>query len=317
MKVLATFIILLISLLSNWAYGGWKIKSEPVKLVGGDGEIYMRPQWSTKGPWIALTTAAYRGIWVVSSESHDIREVTEGQGSGFGFRWSNNGREIVYITTDYEGKIPFNQLKVFDVENNVSRVITDGKQRFRGLPRWTKGDQHVYIMGRKTIQVFNSNPESVAVENVSENARMIYSKSDKIVVESFGDRTTDEFEPVSGMGIINLEVSPDETKIAFEAFGGDMYVMNADGKGVTDLGVGYRPKWSPDGQYLAYMITEDDGHRFTRSDIYTIRIDGSEKTNLTNTSDIIEMNPSWSPDGNQIAFDTYNDGSIYIVQVEK
>ena len=119
------------------------------------------------------------------------------------------------------------------------------------------------------------------------------------------------------MGIINLEISPDGSKLAFEAFGGDMYVMNSDGTGLTDLGVGYRPKWSPDGEYLAYMITEDDGHRFTGSDIYTVRIDGSERNNLTNTNDIIEMNPSWSSDGNQIAFDTYNDGSIYIVQVEK
>ena len=119
------------------------------------------------------------------------------------------------------------------------------------------------------------------------------------------------------MGIINLEISPDGSKLAFEAFGGDMYVMNSDGTGLTDLDVGYRPKWSPDGEYLAYMITEDDGHRFTGSDIYTVRIDGSERNNLTNTNDIIEMNPSWSSDGNQIAFDTYNDGSIYIVQVEK
>ena len=64
------------------------------------------------------------------------------------------------------------------------------------------------------------------------------------------------------------------------------------------------------------MITEDDGYRFTQSDIYTIKIDGSDKTNLTNTNDILEMNPSWSPEGNRIVFDNYNEGSIYVVEVE-
>ena len=317
MKILVTFIFLLITTFSNWGYAGWKIKSDPVKLAGDEGEIYMHPVWSTTGDWIAFTKVAYRGIWIINPKNLEIKKLTDEQGSGFGFSWSNNGEAIVCITTDYEGKKPFNQLKVFEVLKNQSWTVTDGKQRFRGLPRWTTDDQEVYIMGKKNIHIFESNLEASAIKTTPENERMIYLKSGKIVIETFDQRTSDEFEPVSGMGVINLVISPDRSKLAFEAYGGNMYVMNADGTGLINLGIGYRPQWSPDSEYLIYMITEDDGYRFTRSDIYTIKVDGSDKTNLTNTEDILEMNPSWSPEGNSIAFDNYNEGSIYIVQIEK
>lgn len=53
------------------------------------------------------------------------------------------------------------------------------------------------------------------------------------------------------------------------------------------------PAWSPDGNYLVYMIAVDDEHRYVNSDIYIIKIDGTGKTGLTQTDDKLEMNPSW------------------------
>ena len=316
MKSFVTCSILFILLCFQFVYGGWKITTAPVKLAGGEGENYMHPVWSTTSDWIAFTSIGYQGIWVLNSRSHEIKKLTDEQGSGFGFSWSNTGQEIVCITTDYEGKKPFNQLKIFDIENDTSWTVTDGKQRFRGLPRWSIDDQQVYIMGKRNIHIFESKLKISEPMTTPQNKQMVFLKSGKIVVETFDQVTEKVFEPVSGMGTINLMISPDRSKLAFEVYGGNMYVMNVDGTGLTDLGVGYRPQWSPGGEYLAYMITEDDGYRFTQSDIYTIKIDGSDKNNLTNTNDILEMNPSWSPEGNRIVFDNYNEGSIYVVEVE-
>jgi Tol biopolymer transport system component len=316
MKSFATCSILFILLCFQFVYGGWKIATAPVKLAGGEGENYMHPVWSTTSDWIAFTSIGYQGIWVINSRSHEIKKLTDEQGSGFGFSWSNTGKEIVCIITDYEGKKPFNQLKIFDIENDSSWTVTNGKQRFRGLPRWSIDDQQVYIMGKRKIHIFESKLKKSEAMTTPQNKQMVFLKSGKIVVETFDQVTEKVFEPVNGMGIINLVISPDRRKMAFEVYGGNMYVMNVDGTGLTDLGVGYRPQWCPDGEYLAYMITEDDGYRFTQSDIYTIKIDGSDKTNLTNTNDILEMNPSWSPEGNRIVFDNYNEGSIYVVEVE-
>lgn len=317
MKSFLTCSILLMLLCFQFGYGGWKIATGPVKLIGGEGEVYMRPLWSPTNSWIAFTTIGYQGLWVINPESLEIKKLTDEQGSGFGFSWSYNGEAIVCRTTDYQDQKPYNQLKIFDIVNDQSWTISGGKQRFRGLPRWSADDQQVYIMGNRNINIFESQLKTPTPGTTLENNRLVYLKSGEIVVEASDRETRKVFEPVSGMEIINLVISPDGSKLAFEVYGGNMYVMNVDGTGLTDLGVGYRPQWSPDGEYLAYMITEDDGYRITHSDIYTIRIDGSDKTNLTNTRDILEMNPSWSPAGNHIAFDTYNEGSIYIVEIKK
>jgi len=317
MKSFFTRSILLMLLCFQIGFGGWKIASGPVRLIGGEGEVYMRPLWSPANNWIACTTIGYQGIWVINSESPEIKQLTDEQGSGFGFSWSNNGEAIVCRTTAYQGRKPYNQLKIFDIADNQSWTITEGQERFRGTPRWSADDQQIYIMGTHNVDIFESRLETSAPKTTPENNRMVYLQSGRIVVEASDRGTKEVLEPVSGKGLLNLVISPDGSKLAFEVYGGNMYVMNADGSGLTDLGVGYRPQWSPDSEYLAYMITEDDGYRFTRSDIYTIRIDGSDKTSLTNTAEILEMNPTWSPGGNRIAFDTYNEGSIYVVEIKK
>jgi Tol biopolymer transport system component len=40
------------------------------------------------------------------------------------------------------------------------------------------------------------------------------------------------------------------------------------------------------------------------------------KRNLTNTEDEIELNPSISPDGRTIVFESYLNGSIYLMNLD-
>jgi dipeptidyl aminopeptidase/acylaminoacyl peptidase len=96
--------------------------------------------------------------------------------------------------------------------------------------------------------------------------------------------------------------SPDGSKIAFTGSDREIYVMNADGTeqtNVTNSGslqesVG---GWSPDGTKLVfsgevrYCLTVCSIQR----DIFTIGIDGSKRTNLTNTTNLNEVTPSWAP----------------------
>ena len=95
-----------------------------------------------------------------------------------------------------------------------------------------------------------------------------------------------------------------------------MFTMNIDGTTLIDLGKGNRPRWSFDNKKIIYMVAEDDGHDYTASDIYTVNADGTKKTNLTRTNDMIEMNPCIAPDGKSIVFDLVNDGSIYLMNIE-
>ena len=60
---------------------------------------------------------------------------------------------------------------------------------------------------------------------------------------------------------------------------------------------------SPDGEWIVFwMIPAGE----TFSDIYKIRRDGTDLTNLTNTPQALEFDPGWSNGGDEIAF-CYND----------
>ncbi len=118
--------------------------------------------------------------------------------------------------------------------------------------------------------------------------------------------------------------SPDGSKIAFMsqqagAFGNDpnydLFVMNADGSGLTQLtdapGEDGFPSWSPDGTKIAFSSTRDDcshsdatGCRTTGDvgpyqTIYVMKADGSDQHRVGLQ---LGMFVDWSPDGRYLVF---------------
>lgn len=104
--------------------------------------------------------------------------------------------------------------------------------------------------------------------------------------------------------------SPDGARLAFMATrdGNDeIYVMNADGSGQTNLthhaASDAFPAWSPDGTKLAFM-SRRDGRNY---ELYRMNSDGSDVTRLTHSlSD--KSFPVWTPDG-RIVFNAGRSGA--------
>lgn len=103
-------------------------------------------------------------------------------------------------------------------------------------------------------------------------------------------------------------------RIAFYSEGTGIFVINADGGGLTFLtDLGSQPVWSPDAQKIAFI---------SPSELYVMNADGSHQTRLT--KDIkgegrgsVDSPPTWSPDGREIAFDSiYGYGTIYAIGVD-
>ena len=96
----------------------------------------------------------------------------------------------------------------------------------------------------------------------------------------------------------------------------DIYVMNADGSGVTRLtehpGDDWGPDWSTDGQLIAFSSGRDGD-----SDIYVMNADGSGVTQLTNHPGFDGFQ-AWSASGEQIAFSSDRDGDsdIYVMNAD-
>jgi Tol biopolymer transport system component len=149
----------------------------------------------------------------------------------------------------------------------------------------------------------------------------------RLVFEIFVDSLTHDFTALAlvnadGTGQQRLAVhglapswSPDGSKIAFiRRFGAgpDIFVMNPDGTGVTNLTntfnvVEQHPAWSPDGRLIAFAA---GGDSLGGMGLYVMNADGTGRKLLTNHDTIEETQPAWSPDGRQIAFIRWPGGPI-------
>ena len=105
----------------------------------------------------------------------------------------------------------------------------------------------------------------------------------------------------------------------------EIYVMNADGTGVTRLSNDPEndssPAWSPDGSRIAFsrtkIVVDDLFRREVSGEIYVMNADGSEQRNLTDNM-ASEWQPVWSPDGSRIAFIRGANGKsdIYVMNAD-
>ncbi len=96
--------------------------------------------------------------------------------------------------------------------------------------------------------------------------------------------------------------------------------MNADGTGRRDITPALTderdysvPNWSPDGRWIATLVSRRNGIGLTIGEIYLLAPDGSAFTMLTGLG--TAKLPQWSPDGGKVAFASA--GFIYVVELSE
>jgi hypothetical protein len=112
-------------------------------------------------------------------------------------------------------------------------------------------------------------------------------------------------------------VSSDGTEIVFggESIGGsDVFLVNSDGTGLTNLtdspGADDSPDWSDDGSRIVFETARDGNF-----EIYAMDPDGTDLVNLTRDPGDDRL-PDWSPDDSRIAFESDRYGSADILVMD-
>ncbi|MEP0861441.1 MAG: hypothetical protein HRF52_08390 [Ignavibacterium sp.] len=289
----------------------------PIKITGSVEDICMNPTISPNGEFVAFTKAGFQGIWIYKFSDNSINQITDEIAAGFAMQWSPDSKFILSRPAYYDGPIRYNAVKIYNVETAEAIQLTDYRTRMPSLPRWSNYNENVFIVTDNQIESLSTGLIATSEQKQSSSQQLVYlTNDDKIGVKDLTNNTIKIIEPIPGKKFMNISISPDNQRIAFEIYGGNLYSMKIDGTELVDLGKGYRAKWMADSQHLIYMITEDDGHQFTSSDIYIIKYDGTEKRNITNTNDKIELSPSASFVNNKIVFEVFDEGSIYFMNLD-
>jgi dipeptidyl aminopeptidase/acylaminoacyl peptidase len=313
-RILAAWLVA--CLVAGPVEAGVRVIGQPRKLAGGEeGLRFMRPIWSPDGSMIAFTCEQYRGLWVANADGSGLHQLTDEPAAGFGFEWSADSKAILTRVAQYRGPLRYNAAKIFDALTGEAVQVTEYRTRMPELPHWSDGLRRIAVLGAGGLEIVDSGRK---VEDVRKavSHRFCYQRRGVMVIARADGQTEATLDPLPGARYLNEVLSPDGKRMVFEVLGGNLYSVNIDGTGLTDLGRGHRPQWALDSYHLVYMVTEDDGHRFTAADIYCIAADGSDRKAITTTAEVLEMNPSWSPDGRWIAFDVLDEGAIYVVPVE-
>ena len=253
--------------------------SEPQLLIKAEHGL-MAPVWSPDGSELAVTGDNYIGIWVARADGSNLKQVSNEPGAGYMMRWNNN-REITCTPYSLENGRRMTRIEQVDITTGTSRQVASAVRNFK---RST-------AMGASSVY-------RLMLDEPQNATSLIAGLSD-----------------YAGKWVINPTLSPDGKKIAFQIVTKGLFVCNADGSGLQELGKGSHASWLPDSRNLLMTSIVDDGHRFTSSDIYCVNIDKGSSVNITPGSDVIPVTIAVSPDGKRVAFDNDTDGAIYIINL--
>ncbi|HOT98455.1 MAG TPA: hypothetical protein PLN61_15740 [bacterium] len=307
-------IALLVLALASHVLAEVRVTAAPAKLAGDENTRLSSPLWAPDGATIAVTSPDYTGIWLMRPDGSDLRQINAERGAGFGMQWSPDSRALVARVSRQEGHRMQHALRVFDLPQQRDSLLSTFRVGPVSLPEWTPDggqvlafvDGHLLYLetGLLPVSLLRPSPRPLCLLDLDRPLLLNAAAAEPVAIPA-----------LAGKHLFNLVHSADGSRIAFQTLGGPLCVMQSDGTGLIELGTGEWPSFSPDGRYLAYMITEDDGHVITGSDLYAIAVDGAGKVNLTATSGRSEMHPSWSPLGDAILFDVCETGEVWKLPV--
>jgi dipeptidyl aminopeptidase/acylaminoacyl peptidase len=223
--------------------------------------------------------------------------------AGYKFFWLRDSNALVY-----RWHTPNQPLQIQRLDLATGRVMTLAQADDLGLPQESGAGLLQFRDGAQVrlLDAATGQPASAGGQRL-----YAYQFRDDIYLHDNGQ--TRKLTKSDGQYFLP-ELSPDGQKVLYQDLTRGLYVTDLTSGVTTNLGKGNDPAWSPDSRFVVFAVTRDDGHNITAAELFVGDLTGRRRQ-LTNTPDLLEMNPTWSPDGQFIAFDA--NGTIYRAAVAR
>lgn len=232
------------------------------------------PVWSPNGELIAFIGRG-NALWVVNPRTLNANRLIENLQISTDFSWSPDSTTIAFSRRD---TIP--AIISINVATNQTQFITEGTE-VNYLPN---GQQILFESARSGIsQLYIINTDGTTLRQITNS-------------------------PEGGV-LQSVSLSPDGTRAAYTFPGASVSIVS-----IVDLTTGevyetpsgpmgrdFHPVWSPNGQFLAYNATTQEGPAGLRGIIRIVDASGNFVRDLTDTA-CFGDELAWSPDSESIVY---------------
>jgi Tol biopolymer transport system component len=248
----------------------------------GNDHNFTAPQFSPDGGKILFSEAGFKGLWLYDISKKSLNQLNDLTETGYEPVFSPDGQKIYFRTDNYIEYKRYSSLAMQTIDDKQVDYLAKDVRRL-STPALIDKQTVVYRQDKSLNAVNTGSKEKMLVKNVTDTYG--FTEDQKIVLVSNGVRK--EMTPVGKGNYIWLSLAPDKTKMLFTVAGGGTFISDLNGNILVKLGKANAPKWSPDGNWILYMVDKDDGHTMTASDIWAVTTDGVTKVQLTNTTMIL------------------------------
>ncbi|MDP2303856.1 MAG: hypothetical protein Q8N03_15680 [Ignavibacteria bacterium] len=276
---------------------------ETIQLTNKSDGYFMSPKISPDGK-IFFSSQGYKGIFYLEKETKRIININDELGAGYEFTFSPDGKNVIYRSDRYINGLKYSTLKEQNLTTKEVRILQE-ESRHMDVPQVLNDGKIVYGIDDR-LQILASDRVS-KVDITLLNEPVVKAVNNEIIIYNNGIRRT--VQPQGERYYVWTSLSPDKTKLLFYAVGKGTFISDLNGKILVELGDIRSPQWSPNGNWISYMLDEDDGEIVLSSDIKIISHDGKISHQITSTDQIKEIYPVWN-DSNLVYADS--DGIIYI-----
>jgi TolB protein len=258
------------------------------------------------GPLLACIgcSASIRRSVVPTDAASQLEQVTHSSDNEFDPSVSPDGKSIAYEVASSADAMPHVEVMALaDVATGRSgRTLYNSKDTMGLEPTWMPdGTGLIFVSktknsGKALVQTFGKSPAET---------NFVAEAGDPYLIAEWPAMSPDgQTMAMSLVNVVRFESGWRTTRQFDHALG----VSDLLGTGVTVLGAGSAPAFSPDGKRIAFSRTTEDGH----AHLFVANADGTDSQQITSGS-ADDVEPSWSPDGARIAFcSAHEEGDRYV-----
>jgi Tol biopolymer transport system component len=247
-------------------------------------------------PWIAYQ-ALFDGavdLGLVHADGSADHRLPGGPGNRWHPDWSPDGTQMAY---DWNLPDDVSEIAVVNVDGSDDHVLLHCVDSClgNGGPAWSPDGMSIAFDGA----------EGPTEEHAGDLCYLAILTLDSGAVNRFIE------QPDCAFGDSYLRFSPDGQRVVFQREGPEgmaLFTATLDGQEqqqLTDWGFGARPDWSPDGKWIVFMSTSEDGRDSELVvTLHRIRPDGTGLEALTGATGepVRDVYPRYLPDGSGVLF---------------